>query len=111
MQSAVVHRQVRRLAQHFLSLHLAPIMRRNSRADRAAIRLDASELDLDPVMATGYVIAQQRRRLILIDDEHVQIPVVIEIAESAAAAGMSRRDARSHFVDQFLELSLAEVAE
>src|SRR5260370_5654025 len=89
MQPAIADRQIGRLAQHLLRLHSVTIAHGNPRADCAAVRLDAGQLDLDPVMAAGYVVAQQGRRLVLIDDEDVHVPVVVEVAEGATAAGVA----------------------
>src|SRR5260370_41943605 len=94
MQPAIADRQIGRLAQHLLRLHSVTIAHGNPRADCAAVRCNAGQLDLDPVMAAGYVVAQQGRRLVLIDDEDVHVPVVVEVAEGATAAGGAGSGAR-----------------
>src|SRR6476646_373373 len=88
VQAAVVHRQVRRLTQDFL--RLLPVAVKNSypRPNRAAVRTYARQLHLQPMVVTAHVIAQQRRRLIVIHDDDVHVAVVIEVAESAAPAGL-----------------------
>jgi hypothetical protein len=55
------------------------------------------------VPVPGDVVAQQRRRLVQVDHEHVHVPVVVEVAEGAAAAGVHGGHARSRLLDQLLE--------
>ncbi len=94
VQPAVVDREIGGLAQHFLRLHRIAVAHRDPRADGAAVGFDARQLDLEPVVAAGHVVAQERRRLILIDDQDVDVAIVIEIAEGTAAAGVRGFDAR-----------------
>src|SRR5262245_9189126 len=111
VQAAVAHRQVGRLAQHFLRLYLPAIMHGYPRADRAAIRFHPGQLHLDPVVAAGDVITQQGRRLVLVVDEDVNIAIVVEIAKCKAAAGVGGLDSRTGLSDQFLEPGVTQVAE
>ena len=87
------------------------VPRDDARADGAAVRLDADEQDLQPVAAAGHVVPQQRRRLVHVDDEHVDVAIVVEIAERATPAGVRRGHAGAGLLDQLLEPAVAEVAE
>ena len=72
------------------------------------LRLHADQLHLEPVPRRGprKIVAQQRGRLIQVHDEDVDVAIVVEVAESAAAAGMRRGDAGPGFVDQLFEFAL-----
>ena len=47
----------------------------------------------DPVTAARRVVAEQRRRLVHVDDEHVDVAVVVVVAERGAAARFLDRQA------------------
>ena len=79
-------------------------------ADRAAIGFGADQLYLQPRIVAGNVIAQQRRRLVQIDHQNVEIAVIIEISESAAPAVVRFQDRGSGLIRELLESSLAQVA-
>ena len=48
------------------------------------------------------VVAEQRRRLVQVDDDHVEIAIVIEIAKRYAAAGMDFGHGRAREIEEFL---------
>src|SRR5882762_7144215 len=56
------------------------------------------------------IIAQERRRLVHIHDDKIQITIVVEVSEGTAAAGMLRRHARTSFVAHLLKTSIAQIA-
>src|ERR1035438_2228872 len=58
MQPPVIYRKVTRLRENFLRLLPASVSRRDARADRAPVRLDAEQFDLYPVGVATDVIAQ-----------------------------------------------------
>ena len=76
MKPAVIHRQVRGLAHYFLRLDLVSVAQRHPCANRAAIRFNARQLDLDPVIAAGHIVAKERRRLVVIDYDEIDVAVV-----------------------------------
>ena len=57
-----------------------------------ALRFDCApvSLTLSQWFAPVDVVAQQRRRLVVIDDQDVDVAIVVEVAEGAAAAGVQR---------------------
>ena len=57
------------------------------------------------------VVAQQRRQLVHVHDENIEVAVVVEIAESHAATGVRAGHAGTGLVQQFLEPAAAQVAE
>src|SRR5215475_8638804 len=63
------------------------------------------------MMAAANVVAEQGWRLVLIDDEDVDVAVVIEIAERNAAAGMHFGDGGSGLVEELLEFAAAQIPE
>ena len=98
MKAPVIYRKIAGLRQHFLRLSLLAILDRHAGADGAAIGFHSDQLDLEPVILAGDIVAQQRWRLIQIHDQDIHVAIVIEIAESASAAAMARGDARSGHV-------------
>ena len=59
----------------------------------------------------GDVVAQERRRLVHVPHEHVDVAVVVEVAEGAAAAGVDGCDTGPGLLDQLLEAAVAQIAE
>src|SRR5258708_28367963 len=55
------------------------------------------------------VIAQQRRRLVEIDNQDVDIPVVVEVSKRASPTTVCRRYTRTSLLDEFFENALAQV--
>jgi len=92
MQAGIVTGIVTGLAQHGLRLYLATIVGQHPRSNRAAVGFHSFEFHLDPVLFSLDVISQQGWRFIHIDDEDVEISVIIEISEGAAAAGLELVD-------------------
>ena len=87
MQPAVVHGKVRRLGQDRLSLPPIPISRDyldQLRRDR----FRAAQLHLEPVIAAGHVVAQQRGRPVEIDNENIDVTVIVEFSECHAPAAV-----------------------
>src|SRR6266849_4887302 len=64
-------------------------------ANRASIRLGANALDLEPVILCVAIIAKKRRRLVHVNNDNVDVPIVVEVAEcrSSARARFSYRQA------------------
>ena len=111
MQTAIVGGVEARLRRDVLRLRAAAVSRDHARADGAAVRLHAHQQDLQPVAASGDVVPQQRRRFVHVDDDHVHVAIVVEIAECATPARVRRRHAGARFLDELLEPAVAEVAE
>ena len=87
-------------------------MDENSGSDGTAVRLDAFEFHLDPMSRVpAQVIAQQRGRLIQIDDEDIHISVVVEVSKSASAAAVGRGNARPGLLNQFFKNATAQISE
>ena len=109
MQTPVVDRKIGRLRQHGLRLPAAAVGRDHLRADRAAVRRDADQQHLEPV------IGRRARSLrssdggsFMIDDQDVDVAIVIEIAERHAAAGVRFGNGRGRpRSQQFFELAVA----
>ena len=69
-----------------------------------------SQPDLDPVMIGRSVVPQQRRRLVLIHDHDVEIAIVIEVAEGAAATQWAPQARAGLRIIQLLESPIAQIA-
>src|SRR5207249_3446002 len=73
------------------------------RPDAGAVGAGALELHLDPPVGPGIVVAEQRRRLVHVHDQHVDVAVVVEVAEGGPAAGVDRERPRTAAVSEVLE--------
>src|SRR5689334_18876712 len=62
-------------------------------------------------MGPGLVVAQQRRRLIQVDNKYIDVAIVVEIPEGTAAATVRRSNPRPRGVDQLFEALAVETAE
>src|SRR5271163_851360 len=92
MKSAIIYRVKAGLPHDRLSLYLATIFRYGPRADRATVRLRPDKEDLKPVQIALEIVSKQRGRLVQIDDYHVNIAIVVKIAEGTASAAVDRCD-------------------
>ena len=83
MEPGVVRGMETRLAEHRLGLNATAVVRFHGGPDRAPVGLGSNQLDLEPVGSAGKVVPQQRGRLVEIDDENVDIPVIVEVPRKA----------------------------
>src|ERR1035437_198624 len=110
MQPAIVDRKIGRLGHHRLRLPALPIRSHHLGANRTAVGGNPDQQDLQPVIGPANVIAQQRRRLVEIHHQDVDVAVVIEIAESHSPAAMRLGDAGPRQVAQFFEFAVSQIA-
>src|SRR3954447_3946145 len=80
------------------------------RANRIAIRRDAGELQRDPVVTRIALTAEEVRPIVDVRDRHIDLAVVVEIAERRAAPRLRRRDRRAEPLGDIDEASIAAVA-
>src|SRR5690349_10768987 len=106
VQPGIATREKARLTQQGLGLCLSSVVRQNSSPDRAAIGFYPLELDFDPVCLAGEVVSQQRRRFVEVDDDDVDVAVIIEVSEGAAAAAMQGCNTGTRFSNQLFEYAL-----
>src|SRR5450432_2956601 len=109
MQSWIIAREITGLAHERLHLHSISVTHQDACANRAAVGLGADELNLEPVVFLGTIVAQQRRRFIDIHDDHVHIPVVVEISKSATTAGVRRRHSRASLLYQSFKSAVPQI--
>src|SRR6266478_3919618 len=110
MQAGIAAREKAGLTQDRLRLGLASIMDKHPGSNGASIGLYTFQFHFDPVGLPAEVIAQQRRRLVEIDDQYVDIPVVVEVSESASPAAVCRRYTRARRLNEFFENAFAQVS-
>src|SRR6266850_1884537 len=109
MQAEVILGHEAGAAHHFVYLGVFGRDYTDARADGAAVGFCAYALDFEPVVFGAGIIAQERRRLVHVDDGDVDVSVVVEIAEGGASAAVRLSDggpARRADVDK---TSLAEI--
>src|SRR6266851_5470037 len=78
-------------------------------ADAAAIGFCADGFDFDPIVAGARIAAQKLGKIVDGVDDDVEIAVVVEVAEGAAARGDGRRDAGTGVVGNVVEAAVAEI--
>src|SRR6267378_811085 len=81
----------------------------DARADAAAIGFRADGFDLDPIVAGARIAAQQLGKIVDGVDDNVEVAVIVEIAEGAAARGDGSGDARAGVVGNIAETAVAEI--
>src|SRR5205823_5083401 len=99
------------LRKHLLRLATCAVTDRYAGSNGAAVALDSSELNFQPVFSAGNIVAKQGRRFVHVHDQHVHVAIVVEVTEGAPAAGVSIGDARSGFLEQLLESTVAKATE
>src|SRR5205823_4142382 len=109
MQAGIAAREKAGLTQDRLRLGLATIMDNHPGSNGASIGLYAVQFHFDPVGLTLEVIAQKRGRLVEIDDQYVDIPVVVEVSKSASPTTVCRCYTRTRLPDEFFENAFAQV--
>src|ERR1035438_3216147 len=110
MQPAIVDGKIGGLGEDRLHLPALPIRGHHLGANRTTVGGNANQQDLQPVIRPGDVIAQQRRRLVEIDNQNVDVAIVIEIAESHSPAAMRLGDAGPRQTAQFFEFAVSQIA-
>src|ERR1700676_3844205 len=95
------------LTQDRLRLSLASIMDKHSRSNGASIGLYTFQFHFDPIGLADEVIAQQRRRLVEIDDQDVDIPVVVKVSKGASSTTVCRRYTGTSLLNEFLKHTFA----
>src|SRR5215510_3208986 len=87
----------------------------NPRPNGRAIRFRTDQFQLKPVVraairAIDVLVPQQRRRLVHIHHQHINVAVVIEVTERAAAARVRSQYAWPALSSDVLEPAVAEIA-
>src|SRR5882762_5542242 len=109
MQAEVILGHEAGAAHYFVYLGVFGGDYTDPRADGAAVGFCAYALDFEPVVFGAAIVAEERGRLVHVDDGDVDVSVVVEIAEGGASAAVGLSDggpARSADVD---ETPLAEI--
>jgi len=80
-----------------------------ARADAAAIGFCADGFDFDPVVAGARIAAEELGEIVDSVDDDVEVAVIVEVAEGAAARGHGRGDAGAGVVGNVIEAAVAEI--
>ena len=88
VQAPVIHRQEAGLSDNLLDLLAAAITDQRTGADSASVGFGGIQLHLEPAVIPFDVIAQERRWLVEVDDQNIEIAIVVEVTEGAAAAAV-----------------------
>ena len=88
MQAEVILGHEAGAAHYFVYLRMFAGDYADARADGAAIGFCAYTLDFEPVIFGAAIVAQERRRLVHVDNGDVDVSIVVEIAEGGASAAV-----------------------
>src|SRR2546425_7120298 len=94
-----------------MGLRLAGRMRdaAEARADGAAVGLHADQLDLEPIVLRREIAAEKLGIIVDGIDDDVEVAVIVEIAEGAAARGDGNGDAGAGLGGDVGETAVAEI--
>jgi len=81
----------------FVDLGMLASDNADASSNGGAIALCADQLDLDPILLVAAVIAKERRWVVHIQDQSVDVAIVVIVAEGCAAAGEALADPGPHF--------------
>src|SRR5919197_1739837 len=70
----------------------------------------AHQFHFQPVAIPAEIISQERRGLVDIRDQDVEIAIIIEISKRSATAGVRLGNARAGSVEEFLEAPTSQVS-
>ena len=110
MKAEIAVRVVARTAHHLVDLRPPARGDLHPCPDGGAVRLGADALDQDRVLPVPAIVAQQGRRTIQVVDDDVDVAVVVEIADGAAASEIRRRHGRPRARRHVDEAAVAGVA-
>src|SRR5882762_4919344 len=103
MQAEVILGHEAGAAHYFVHLRMFAGDNADARADGAAIGFCAYAFDFEPVIFGAGIVAEERGRLVHVDNGDVDVSVVVEIAEGSASAAVGLSDdgpARGADVDE-----------
>src|SRR5712675_2737222 len=109
MQAEVILGHEARAAHYFVYLRMFGGDYADARADGAAVGFCAYALDFEPVVFGAGIIAQERRRLVHVDNGDVDVSVVVKIAEGGASAAVGLSDGGPACGADVDETPLAEI--
>src|SRR3989442_370190 len=115
MDAQIILRKIAAAAAHFVYLRMEALFAREvrdafyARADAAAIRFGADGFDFDPIVARTRVATQKLRVIVDGVDHHVEVAVIVKVAEGAAARRDRGGDSRSSVVGNVFETAVAEI--
>src|ERR1700761_3237035 len=79
------------------------------RSDGCAIALGSQQFDLDPVLLVAAIISKQRRRVVHIENQNVDVAIVVVVSKRGAAAGILFAYPGTHLRRHVFEAPVAEV--
>src|SRR4051812_8064496 len=110
VQPEIVLRVVARSAGHLVQLRAPSSGHLHPGADPGPVRFGPHALDEDRVVPGAPIIPEERRRAVQIVDEHVDIAVVVEVAEGTSPAEILRGNRRTGFRGHIAEPAVSEIA-
>ena len=94
---------------YLIHLCVIPGDHANPCADRRAIAFRSDQFDLDPVLLVAAVVPEERRNVTHVEDDHVDVAVVVIVAERGTATGIVLGNPRPHFFRNILELPIPPI--
>src|SRR5258708_5730739 len=67
----------------------------NNRSDRSGITLGGDQLQSNPIVPVIALVVQQKRRLAVVTDQHVEIAVIVKVSDGQSARWIAFREDRT----------------
>ena len=85
MDAHIVVGKITAAASDFFDLRFSSGLNLNASADRVAIGARAFQAERNPMILISTLVTEQAGTVIHVDHEYIDVPVVVEVAESSAA--------------------------
>ena len=83
-------------AMHLVHLRMCARYHAHASPNRGAIAFRSNQLDLDPILLVAAIVAKQRRQIVHVQNQSINIAVVVIVPERGPATGKMLADARTH---------------
>src|SRR6266550_7426972 len=110
MQPEVILRIIARSAHHLINLAMFAGRHFDTSADGRSIRARPHALEHDPIVLVAALVAQQGGWPIQVVDDYVDIAIVVEVPNGAAASQILESNGWSGFRGNVLEMTVPKIA-
>src|SRR5260370_34512864 len=109
MHTQIILGDVAATAAYFIHLAVTGPRAINPRSDARAIRFHADSFHFQPVRLRGLIAAKKLWYVVDTVDKHINVPVIVEVAERAAAARRFLQNPRSAIHGDIGEFAVSQV--
>src|SRR4029453_7896961 len=97
MGTKIVMRKVAAVDSDFSGLPAAPCIDSNPRSNPVSIAFRTDQANRHPVVALRRVVPEKSGAVIQIEDDHVDVAIVVVVAERSAATRLLQEEPAAHF--------------